>query len=500
MGYPFFILQLLAITYTLSIPRPRWLHSAFIFISSLFFMLCWQFAQFTLLTQMLSIFATFMLGYIRLSTLRCVLQGQSVALVTAYILLFGNELLLTSYYPACLITLWVIVCLEPVFQVHSSRIALWILQSVILVAGTASFKFLISSLLHVADDAHIGNLLMSKISDYKDFHTLLYICSKEFDFIETETIFRFLYSLLLPSALAALLMVMYNLLKGEYNRWSRQGDAGIKNKIDLQTNPKEGAEFVYHIFQTCAFVIMAGLIMRLKLFLHSSTLFTELLCWHLVRPDGDGHYPSRRDNLSFQVFHFIKEPVTHRALVVALIAVMTVKGVDNIREQRGHVGDFENGRLEDALEWIKSNTPKDAVFAGAMPTTSAVKLSTGRPIVNHPHYEDTEMRERTLKVYSIYSRKPTREVYSTLRDMRVQYVILEYSWCVRRYRPGCSLPEIWDVEDAENRGKEPTCMRLKRNAGPFFKEVFKNSEYTILKLNKVSQKINSQRIEVSATE
>ncbi|PIK34422.1 putative C-mannosyltransferase DPY19L1 isoform X2, partial [Apostichopus japonicus] len=210
MGYPFFILQLLAITYTLSIPRPRWLHSAFIFISSLFFMLCWQFAQFTLLTQMLSIFATFMLGYIRLSTLRCVLQGQSVALVTAYILLFGNELLLTSYYPACLITLWVIVCLEPVFQVHSSRIALWILQSVILVAGTASFKFLISSLLHVADDAHIGNLLMSKISDYKDFHTLLYICSKEFDFIETETIFRFLYSLLLPSALAALLMVMYN--------------------------------------------------------------------------------------------------------------------------------------------------------------------------------------------------------------------------------------------------------------------------------------------------
>lgn len=71
-----------------------------------------------------------------------------------------------------------------------------------------------------------------------------------------------------------------------------------------------------------------------------------------------------------------------------------------------------------------------------MPTMATVKLTTGRPIVNHPHYEDAGLRNRTKQVYTIFSRKPSSEVHSILRAMSVEYVIVEDGWCEKRYRPG----------------------------------------------------------------
>lgn len=50
------------------------------------------------------------------------------------------------------------------------------------------------------------------------------------------------------------------------------------------------------------------------------------------------------------------------------------------------------------------------------------------------------------------------------------------------YRPGCSMPEIWDVEDPANAGRPPLCNLLVKDSKPHFTTVFQNSVYKVLEV------------------
>uniref|UniRef100_A0A8C7P351 C-mannosyltransferase DPY19L1 n=1 Tax=Oncorhynchus mykiss TaxID=8022 RepID=A0A8C7P351_ONCMY len=283
--------------------------------------------------------------------------------------------------------------------------------------------------------AHIGNLIRSKLTNYKDFHTLMYTCAAEFDFIELEV--GLISSVLPPSLLLTLLFgcLFYFFM-------------------------------VYHSLQLVAFAVLAILVMRIKLFLAPlMCLMASLIC-------------------SRQLFGWIGEHFKSHITVFGILSIMAIQGVANFQSQRGIVGDFSNLPQEQLLEWINANTMPNAVFAGSMPTMASVKLSTGRAVVNHPHYEDTWQKERTKLVYTMYSRKPAKEVKRNLMQLQADYFILEDSWCNRRSRPGCSMPEIWDVEDQENRGKLPLCTLLSIDSRPHFTTMFENKVYKVLKIPK----------------
>ncbi|KAL8620644.1 hypothetical protein ACOMHN_029534 [Nucella lapillus] len=463
-AYPFFVLQMLVVSYLLRCSKVS--VKTIVAIASLttIFMACWQFAQFALLTQTAAVFGTFVLQYSTVQHLKAFLLGQTVGFLNGYILLFGNEMLLTSYFASCLLTVWIIVLLNPLIQRLNFRLLKMIVQSLLLGGGTLGLKVVISKALHVTDDAHIGEILRSKFTNFRNFHTSLYTCAKEFDFLETETVVRLTKSLLLPCAIVAVLLIVFHILKYEFS----QGRSEDKASQVQQENPsKPNADLVYLVLQLAAMTVMAVLIMRLKLF------WTPHLCLAV------SVLASRR------LLKFLPKynEGVHSAMLVGLLAGMAVSGYSNISHQRSIIGEFSNYPLEELVEWIKASTPKDAVFAGPMPTMATIKLCTHRPIVNHPHYEDAGLRERTKKVYTMYSRKPAEEVKQNLLDLKVQYAILEMSWCVRESRPGCGMPDVWDTEDSVNQGKEPVCTLLKNNPGPHFTRVFQNGVYDVLKIN-----------------
>ncbi|KTF81357.1 hypothetical protein cypCar_00014285 [Cyprinus carpio] len=404
-------------------------------ISNIFFMLPWQFAQFVLLTQVASLFASYILGYLSPAKMQSVLVTHMISLAVCFLLMFGNSMLLTSFYASSLVSMWGVIALrDRLVGIFKPGLFTWVMQCLAWVVSTVILKFMLSVIFGASDDAHISSLIKSKFTSYQDFDTMMYTCAAEFDFIETETLIRYIKTMLLP---VNVLIVGF-----------------IAGRL------------VYHSLQLVAFAVLAVLIMRLKLFLTPHMcIISCLIC-------------------SRQLFGWVGEKFKLQLTVVGILSIMAVQGVANLQSQWDIIGEFSNFPQEELLEWIKDNTRPNAVFAGAMPTMASVKLSTGRAIVNHPHYEDAGLRERTKMVYAMYSRKPAEVVKRNLIKLQVDYFILEDSWCTRRSKPGCSMPEIWDVEDDENAGKVPLCTVMWRDSRPHFSTVFHNNIYKVLQVPK----------------
>ncbi|XP_029445629.1 probable C-mannosyltransferase DPY19L1 isoform X2 [Rhinatrema bivittatum] len=465
-SYPFLVLQMLLITHILRTSNIGRGSLIALCVSNVFFMLPWQFAQFVLLTQIASLFAIYVMGYIDSLKLQKILYTHMGSLGLCFLLMFGNSMLLTSYYAASLIVIWGITIKRAEFlKCGTTEPIIWVAQGLAWLLGTIILKLLISYFLGVADDAHIGNLLKSKFTNYKDFDTLMYTCAAEFDFMEKETPVRYAKTLLLPVVVLVCAAILVKPLKEMRQILSQPfGLPSMSHRMDERREQSSDGELIYHVLQLVAYTVLGVLIMRLKLFLTPHMcVMASLIC-------------------SKQLFGWLFNKFHPQTIIFTILALMMIQGSSNLQTQWNVMGQFSNLPQEELLGWIKVNTRPNAVFAGAMPTMASVKLSTGRAIVNHPHYEDAGLRARTKIVYSMYSRKPAKEMKKELIKLGVNYYILEESWCVRRTKPGCSMPEIWDVEDPVNAGKTPLCALMAKESRPYFSTVFQNSVYKVLKV------------------
>ncbi|KZC05765.1 Protein dpy-19 like protein 1 [Dufourea novaeangliae] len=420
-------------------------------LSTFISLCCWQFSHFVFTTQ---IIAMLILKWMKIIPNNfyisiCVIHAWPTWITRS---ITDDAALLRSLY-LCLMFTSTVMCLPESRYVGTKLLT--VLEIVLVTVSTTFLKASIS--FKYEDDAHVYNILVAKLTSYKDFHTMLYTCSAEFDFLPYRSYDAIIKTLLLPSAVLGGILAVYF--------WYRNYKAkGYPKCIE--------ADLAYNGLQTGAFILMAVFIMRLKLFMNP----------HLCIIGGSVCASKYLDKLG------LRKDTMKIAIVILLISAMSYHGLDRLQEERSVIGEFSNIEQEELFEWIKNNTPEHAVFAGKMSLMANLMLSTGRPIVNNPYYENKEMRDRTMKVYEVFSRKDVSSVYSTLRDMRVGYVILEEPLCFgfANLPVGCQMIDLWDMIDygtAKAIGKPPLCPVLFRGNAYPFKRAFVNSRYVVLQLD-----------------
>lgn len=189
------------------------------------------------------------------------------------------------------------------------------------------------------------------------------------------------------------------------------------------------------------------------------------------------------------------------SIPILILLYLCYKFWPGMMDELSELREFYDPDTVELMNWINSNTPRKAVFAGSMQLLAGVKLCTGRTLTNHPHYEDNSLRERTRAVYQIYAKRPPEEVHALLRSFGTDYVILEDSICYeRRHRRGCRLRDLLDVAnghmmdgpgendpDLKLAGHPRFCEEIKRNLPPYtayFTRVFQNKTFHVYKLSR----------------
>ena len=98
-------------------------------------------------------------------------------------------------------------------------------------------------------------------------------------------------------------------------------------------------------------------------------------------------------NMSSIITSFVKH------VIVLIVIMFLVKShQEDINKELEDLREFWDPDTVDLMEWINRDVPKDAAFTGSMQLLAGVRLCTWRPITNHPHFEDQDLRDRTREV------------------------------------------------------------------------------------------------------
>ncbi|VDK63247.1 unnamed protein product [Onchocerca ochengi] len=393
------------------------------FFSTFLFALFWQFNQFILVLQSISLVGMSLIIPHLSSTVTSFLLLQSKAFFLVVLAQFGQPMNITSICTA--FNLSSIVILRLTTKTERNRMNIILLKSVYIVALTLSLSCFIRYLVGAEADTHIWTFVKAKIGlisrSSVPFESALYLCHGAFAYLDSDFFRRTSLNGCFPLFVAAVLIVA---LMTAYSVMLQCCDRGyVPAFID-----HFGPETIFIIIQSILCGIIAVFTLRMKYL-----WFPQIALVACILPVMISKFSGR----------FIVQVV-----VIAAITTILHNHYGIYKEQMANEQEFYDPDTVALMEWIKRSTQPLTSWSGSMQLMAGVKACTGRYLANHPHFEDKWLRDRTLQLYQMYGRKTLSEMHEILTAHKVDYIILEDSICLAA-STGCSTKDLVDAANGD---------------------------------------------------
>ncbi|KAM9301889.1 LOW QUALITY PROTEIN: protein C-mannosyl-transferase DPY19L3 [Gastrophryne carolinensis] len=495
---PFFAVQIAGISYLLRSDLPKAkerLSLLVVFLSTFIFCLTWQFNQFVLLLQAVVLFVLDCLDLIPAHKVRCLYGIQACSLLLVCLLQFINTMILGSLVLSFILAAIAAQRIQKNLKSGTILRRFWNLcvHSVLVLGLTAVINKCVKVILNLQSDEHIFKFVKAKLGfRTRDFDANLYLCEQPFQQLPADTFARLSDSLLLYPYVFVFSILILAAAITTYHKLS--SPSGYKKKDQTDKSGLVRADVAYNLMHNVVFGMLALSTMRMKYLwtAHMCVLasfgIASLDVWGSVLRLLRLYSPSRTNVIRY-------------SLSLLLIVSVVFKFWPRITQELSELREFYDPDTVQLMSWIKSNTPRNAVFAGSMQLLAGVKLCTGRVLTNHPHYEDKTLRDRTKQVYQVYARRSPEDIYTILRDFGTDYVIMEDSICYeRRHQRGCRLRDLLDINNGhtmDGPGEDDPdlrpslfprfCDEIKKDSmayTAYFTRVFKNRTFHVYRLSR----------------
>ena len=426
----------------------------FFVMACVLMLLCWQFAHFLLFTQVVALYMAMWLGALSLETLYRLTRYYLISSVLTLLLQLGNTIVLDSLLLQVSLGLLFTHLLTKRHRAFAGRLV----NTLTVVALALAARWITQALLGSDDTGHVFAVLGSRLGwvEGTDLNTLLYTTQAAFSTLPWSWIGKLTGSALLPLAGVTMVLTVYRATR---DLALSQGAAALQNKLSAGSN---WAVPVYLVVQFVQLACMALAMMRfVALAVPFTCLMVSLLLDDRVLPLRRNTHNKPDSRAARRRAAAERDATTSRWLTLppgmlrwmlagGLTILVLYCGLDRVTSAFGtqEGGGQQARRLRQSvplIEWIRKNTPLDAVFTADMVTTSLIRLGTRRRITFHPQYERASTRERAYAVYRMYGRVPAGEIHDGLAALQSDYAVISQARCRGRVGSGQRFVDIIDA-------------------------------------------------------